>query len=216
VVHGPAGAVDPLVAAWALEHRGEFDVEVSADLVPWRKRGGVDQYNLTAAFLQAIRGWAWPLPDTFGGRVAEYRAEAARRKVLVRLGNADQAAQVRPWVAGEPGSVVLVTSRRKLGGLITEGAAFVDMTPEESQDADLREVTTAHGRERQPELTPAPANDGPPVCRRRNSGTPCVGEVDRYAFTDALGLEVPGVPRADLCEGHQADQVDAFDERWFL
>ncbi|MEU5258996.1 hypothetical protein [Amycolatopsis sp. NPDC021455] len=127
VVRGPAAVVDALAANWARDRRNDFDIEVSADLVPWRRRGGVDLHSLTPVFLQALRGWAWPLPETFAGRVAEYREQAARRKVLIRLRNPDQAAQVRPWTAGLPGSVVLVTSRRLLGGLVTEGAAFLDL-----------------------------------------------------------------------------------------
>lgn len=213
-VHGPAAVVDTAVDVWASEHRGEFDVELSADLIPFRKRGGVDQYSLAAVFLQAIRGWAQPLPSTFGGRVAAYRAHADRRKVLLRLRNAYSPAQVRPWISGLPGSVVLVTSRRRLGGLITEQATFVGLADAgEAQPPDLPKGTIAHRPESQPKLTA----DGPPTsCRMPSPGTPCRGEVHRYAFVDALGLPVPGgPPPADLCEAHQAEQEDAYDAQWW-
>jgi hypothetical protein len=128
VVRGAPEVAEPVAERWAQEHRSEFDVEMSVDLVPWRRPGGVDFHALIPHLLQSLRGWAWPLPPSGEGRFVVYRSQAARRKVLLRLRNPDQAAQVRGLVAGLPGSVVLVTSRRPLGGLVTEDAVLLDLT----------------------------------------------------------------------------------------
>ncbi|HVQ94125.1 MAG TPA: AfsR/SARP family transcriptional regulator, partial [Mycobacteriales bacterium] len=61
------------------------------------------------------------IPDGLDERSARWRAELAGRRMLVVLDNAAAAAQVRPLLPGSPGCLVLLTSRRRLGGL--DGAA---------------------------------------------------------------------------------------------
>jgi DNA-binding SARP family transcriptional activator/tetratricopeptide (TPR) repeat protein len=50
-------------------------------------------------------------------RAALYRTQLAGTKTLIVLDNAAGASQVRPLLPGEPGSLVLITSRRRLPGL---------------------------------------------------------------------------------------------------
>ncbi|MEU7530727.1 BTAD domain-containing putative transcriptional regulator [Saccharothrix sp. NPDC042600] len=57
------------------------------------------------------------IPDDTEARSALWRAEAGRRKLLVVLDNAVDAAQVRPLLPGAPGCLALVTSRRHLADL---------------------------------------------------------------------------------------------------
>lgn len=131
VVHGPNAAA--IAKPWTQQHRREFDMMLSVDLWMHQKLGGVDLTEVTAVLLQGARGRRGTLPEEFRPRLWVYRRCVADRKVLVHLKRPDQAAQVRPFIAGAPGSVVVVTSERRLSGLITEHAEFVDVAPELSR-----------------------------------------------------------------------------------
>ncbi|WP_165959554.1 AfsR/SARP family transcriptional regulator [Nonomuraea longispora] len=60
------------------------------------------------------------IPDGLEPRAALWRARLADRRILIVLDDAASADQVRPFLPGKPGCLVLVTSRRRLTGL--EGA----------------------------------------------------------------------------------------------
>jgi len=63
------------------------------------------------------------LPVDEAAAAAMFRSLLAGRKALVLLDNARTAEQIRPLLPGDPGCLVVVTSREKLSGLIaTEGA----------------------------------------------------------------------------------------------
>ncbi|MEV4274456.1 AfsR/SARP family transcriptional regulator [Actinoplanes xinjiangensis] len=57
------------------------------------------------------------IPADAAGRAARWRAEAARRRLLVVLYNAASVAQIAGLLPGTPGSLTVVTSRRRLSGL---------------------------------------------------------------------------------------------------
>jgi DNA-binding SARP family transcriptional activator/tetratricopeptide (TPR) repeat protein len=75
--------------------------------------------------LQALAGWlralgvrADAVPVDLGEAAALYRSLLAGRRMLVVLDNAANAEQVRSLLPGSPGSVVVLTSRDRLTGLI--------------------------------------------------------------------------------------------------
>jgi len=78
--------------------------------------------------LEALRVPMSELPVEFEAQAARYRAVLAGRRTLIVLDNARDEDQVRPLLAGGPGSLVLVTSRNRLIGLIaTEGAYSLNL-----------------------------------------------------------------------------------------
>jgi tetratricopeptide (TPR) repeat protein len=91
-----------------------------------------------APFLRALGVAEERVPAELDAQVGMYRSLLAERHVLVVLDNASSPEQVRPLLPGAPGSLVLVTSRANLTGLIITEAASpltVDLfTPAEADD----------------------------------------------------------------------------------
>ena len=79
--------------------------------------------------LRALGVAAGRIPDGLDERAALWRAELASRRVIVVLDNAASAAQVRPLLPGTPGSLTLVTSRRRLTDLESAYHISLDVLP---------------------------------------------------------------------------------------
>lgn len=78
---------------------------------------------------------AGPLPDA-EAQSARYRSLMANRKMLILLEDATDSAQVRSLLPASPASLVIVTSRRPLAGLITsDGASIIVLNPLDRADA---------------------------------------------------------------------------------
>ncbi|MEV0040662.1 AfsR/SARP family transcriptional regulator [Streptomyces sp. NPDC050804] len=70
------------------------------------------------------------------GQTSLFRSILSGRRLLILLENAQSAAQVRPLLPGARGSVVVVTSRGELSGLITrEGAYHLPLGPLSAVDS---------------------------------------------------------------------------------
>ena len=69
------------------------------------------------------------IPASAADRAAQWRAELADRRVVVVLDNAAGTHQVRPLLPGSSGSLILITSRRRLTGLDGVQALSVDPLP---------------------------------------------------------------------------------------
>jgi len=79
-------------------------------------------------FLDAFGVPPHRIPDCTDERAALYRSLVDGQRILIMLDNASNAAQVRPLLPGSPGSLVVVTSRKQMAGLVAaEGAALITL-----------------------------------------------------------------------------------------
>jgi len=109
-----------LAVHWARRHADRFpDGHFYVNL------RGFDPSGEPMAASEAVRGFltalgvpAARIPVNAEDRVALYRSRMADRRMLILLDNARDAGQVRPLLPGSSGSLVLVTSRDQLGGLV--------------------------------------------------------------------------------------------------
>jgi tetratricopeptide (TPR) repeat protein len=86
-------------------------------------RDPVDPANALAALLAADGMAPDKIPEGLDARVTAWRGRMAGRRVLLIMDDAAGRAQVEPLLPGAPGSLVLITSRRRLAGLRSRYAA---------------------------------------------------------------------------------------------
>ncbi|GAA2827279.1 AfsR/SARP family transcriptional regulator [Crossiella cryophila] len=116
-----------LAVRWAHRHRPRFpDGQLHADLCG--HTSGLPAHTVLARFLRALG--AATVPPSLAEAAALYRSLLADRRVLVLLDNAIGPEQVRPLLPGSPGSLVLITSRDPLDGLVVfESARRLRLNP---------------------------------------------------------------------------------------
>jgi tetratricopeptide (TPR) repeat protein len=126
VISGPAGVgKSALAVTWGRRAAAEFP-----DGVLFAALGGSDPARpprpaaeVLPRFLLALGEPADKVPDDPDEQAALYRSLLASRRVLVVLDDARDSAHVRPVLPGGPGSLVVVTSRRRCDGLVARDAA---------------------------------------------------------------------------------------------
>jgi tetratricopeptide (TPR) repeat protein len=92
----------------------------------------VEPADALSALLAALGVPGDRIPDPLEERAALWRQELTGRRVLVVVDNAADAQHVLPLVPAGPGSLLIVTSRRRLHGLDSVYAIELDVLPEQA------------------------------------------------------------------------------------
>jgi transcriptional regulator with XRE-family HTH domain len=135
-VSGTAGVGKTALAVhWAHRMADAFpDGQLYADLRGYDPGQPVAPTDVLAAFLDSLGGV--DIPPGQAERASRLRTLLAERRMLILLDNAFDSEQVRDLIPGTPGSVVLVTSRDSLAGLVVRhGAHRVDLDPLPANEA---------------------------------------------------------------------------------
>src|SRR5262249_48236690 len=119
-----------VLAGHRLTEQGRYpDGTLFVDLHGYSGRGPLEP---AAALDSLLRGLGVPgpeIPADVDARVGLYRSVTARRRMLVVLDNAREEEQIRPLLPGGSGSLVLITSRRRLSGLDEADHLNLDTLP---------------------------------------------------------------------------------------
>jgi len=132
-ITGTAGVGKTALAVhWAHQVSGRFpDGQLYVNLRGFDPTGSaVKPAEAIRGFLDAFGTSPQQIPASLEAQAALYRTLLNGRRVLVLLDNAVDEDQVRPLLPGSTGSLVIVTSRNEMSGLVvTEGArpVFVDL-----------------------------------------------------------------------------------------
>ncbi|MFJ4768666.1 AfsR/SARP family transcriptional regulator [Streptomyces uncialis] len=124
-VSGMAGVGKTTLALhWAHRVADRFpDGQLHVDLRGYDESGVVSASDALQGFVQALGVPQARIPSGTQARAGLFRSLLATRRMLVVLDNARDSAHVRPLLPGAGSSVVVVTSRDRLQGLVSsEGA----------------------------------------------------------------------------------------------
>ncbi|WP_020388764.1 AfsR/SARP family transcriptional regulator [Kribbella catacumbae] len=162
-------------------------------------------------FLETLGTSPGDIPQQQDAQIAMFRSLLAKRRMLVLLDNARDVDQVRPLLPGAPGSLVLVTSRNRLTGLVAEhGAHSIHLDLLSGPDAEqlLRERLGADRLAAEPAATTELVQH----CARLPLALAIVAgraAVDRYVSLAAIA--------ADLADKRKRlDALDTHDRRTTL
>nr|WP_052684754.1 tetratricopeptide repeat protein [Lentzea aerocolonigenes] len=124
-VCGTAGVGKTALAVrWAHRVADRFpDGQLYVNLRGFDPEGALPPEEALYGFLAALGVTADRMPGVLSAQVALYRSLTAGKRVLVVLDNARDAAHVRPLLPAERGSVVVITSRDDLVGLVARDGA---------------------------------------------------------------------------------------------
>jgi tetratricopeptide (TPR) repeat protein len=139
VIAGTAGVGKTTLAVrWAHDVAGRFpDGQLFVNLRGFDPTGAVTSPAAAVRVFLVALG-VTDLPADLDAQFGLYRTLVAGRRLLVVLDNARDAEQVRPLLPGSPGSMVVVTSRRQLPGLVaTDGARPVPLALLRTEESRL-------------------------------------------------------------------------------
>jgi tetratricopeptide (TPR) repeat protein len=131
VLSGPGGVGKTALALrWAYNAGERFaDGQLYIDLAGFSGGDPLDPGEALGQFLRALGVPAAHVPSRLAEQAALFRSLTAQLALLVLLDNAYSTAQVRALLPSSARSVVIVTSRSRLAGLVGHGGWLVDVGP---------------------------------------------------------------------------------------
>ncbi|MGW4206890.1 BTAD domain-containing putative transcriptional regulator [Lentzea sp. NPDC004789] len=126
-IAGSAGVGKTALAVhWAHRVRDRFpDGQLAVNLRGYDREDPVTPHDALGQLLRGLGRSSKDIPNETTQRIGEYRSLLADRRVLVLLDNARTADQVRPLLPAGGRSVVVITSRSDLRGLVALNDAKV-------------------------------------------------------------------------------------------
>lgn len=126
-IAGSAGVGKTALAVhWAHRARDRFpDGQLAVNLRGYDREEPLTPHDALGQLLRALGHSSSEIPDDTDQRIGVYRSLLADRRVLVLLDNARAAEQVRPLLPAGGRSVVVITSRSDLRGLVALNDAKV-------------------------------------------------------------------------------------------
>jgi tetratricopeptide (TPR) repeat protein len=131
VITGQGGVgKSTLAARWLHGVAGDYpDGQLYTDLAPVAGGEPAELTSVVSGFLRAFGVPSERVPPELAEAAALFRSLTADKRLAVLLDNAASAAQVRVLLPASPGSVVVVATRWRLGGLAMDGAEFLPLVP---------------------------------------------------------------------------------------
>lgn len=150
VISGPGGIGKSAMAAHAAAAlaTGYEDAQLHADLRGDAAATALAPSVVLTRFLRALGVDPTYIPPDEETQASVFRSLTASRRVLTVLDNAHSVGQVLPLIPTAPGSLTLITSRRRLSRLINErGAHHIELGPLDPTDAEQLLARIARGRD---------------------------------------------------------------------
>ena len=124
IVGGVGTGKTALAIHWAHQVRHQFDDgQLYVDLRGTTGSAGLGPMQALTHLLRGLGVAAADIPDELDQAAALYRTLLADRRTLVVLDDARDTDQLRPLLPGNPGCLLLVTSRDQLVGLVAQQGA---------------------------------------------------------------------------------------------
>ncbi|WP_169806782.1 ATP-binding protein [Actinomadura macra] len=130
VITGPGGVGKTALALhWLHKIKDDYEGQLFVDLRGFSGTEPLPPQEPLERFLRALGTSAESLPADLDEQAALLRSLTTGRRLIILLDNAVSAAQVRPLLPGGGGSLIVVTTRLRLSGLLVDGARFLDVSP---------------------------------------------------------------------------------------
>jgi DNA-binding SARP family transcriptional activator len=194
-----------LALHWAHEHMAEFPAgQLYVNLRGFDPSGAPTPPQVAIrGFLDALAADPATIPADLDAQAAQYRSLVADKRMLIVLDNARDSTQVTPLLPGGSSCAVLVTSRHRLGGLLTGHGAYAVML-DILNPAEARRLLTRRLGIRRAEAEPRAVADLLDHC----AGLPLA-----LSIVAARAAMNPKLPLAVLAEelGRDSARLDALD-----